>query len=280
MDNDDRQVGRLLGRREALAFLGVLGAGAAGLAATGGLSRAFAQAEVSSSQAVESASQLPGCVVKPELTEGPYFVDTQLLRSDIRVEPSTGAISEGVPLALTFNVSDVSNGCVPIKDAVVDLWQCDANGVYSAVSGSGSAQSFLRGYQVSDASGAATFTTIVPGWYQGRTVHFHFKIRTTGANGSAYEFTSQLFLDDALVDGILATAPYSAKGQRDTRNSNDSIFRESGGQLMLTPSETADGLAATFAIGLDLTDAAVGASDRASAGGGGRPMGGGQPPRR
>jgi protocatechuate 3,4-dioxygenase beta subunit len=180
-----------------------------------------------------SSGVLPSCVVRPELTVGPYFVDRQLDRSDIRIEPSTGKAVEGVPLALTFNVSSVGGGrCTPLANAMVDVWHCDAHGVYSAVddrmSGTdSSSQKFCRGYQVTDPNGVARFTTIYPGWY--RTVHIHFKIRTPADAALAdrrdqlYEFTSQLFFDEALNDRVYGQAPYSGKGRRDTTNERDGI---------------------------------------------------------
>jgi protocatechuate 3,4-dioxygenase beta subunit len=185
---------------------------------------------------------------------------------------------------LTFNVSQVGATCSPLVGATVDVWQCDALGVYSGVTDAvigfdTIGLKFLRGYQVTDASGVARFVTIVPGWYQGRTVHIHFKVRTAAATGETYEFTSQLFFDDALIDQILAQAPYSAKGgQRDTTNANDMHFASGGDQLLLAPTETAQGLAATFAIGLDLSDTAVGGADGFSMGGGGPGGPGGGPP--
>ena len=85
--------------------------------------------------------------------------------------------------------------------AMVDICQCDAIGVYSDVRATNGffntgGQRFLRGYQVTDASGVAKFTTVYPGWYQGRSVHIHFKIRTN-AGGRNAEFVSQLYFDDA-----------------------------------------------------------------------------------
>lgn len=100
-------------------------------------------------------------------------------------------------LVLTFNVSRVaSNACAALSGAIVDVWHCDAAGVYSDVSDTGFrtvGQKFLRGYQATDSNGAASFTTIFPGWYSGRAVHIHYKIRPDAASSSGYEFTSQLF---------------------------------------------------------------------------------------
>ena len=191
------------------------------------------------------------------MTEGPYFVDEKLNRSDVRSDTSTGAVKDGAPLVLTFLVSQLTaNACTPLKDAQVDIWHCDAAGMYSDIndpSGSTVGHNYLRGYQLTDATGKATFTTIYPGWYSGRAVHIHFKIRTTGTNGAAYEFTSQLFFDDTLSDKVFAQAPYAAKGTRNTRNSNDSIYRNGGAQMLLTPTQTNGGYNATFSVALDLS---------------------------
>jgi protocatechuate 3,4-dioxygenase beta subunit len=195
----------------------------------------------------------PGCIVRPQQTEGPYFVDEQLNRSDIRSDPTDNAVKPGVPLKLTFRVSQVNGAaCVPLAGAIVDLWHCDATGAYSDVRDRGSStvgQKFLRGYQTTDANGLATFTTIYPGWYPGRTVHIHFKIRTDGANQSS-EFTSQLYFDDGLTDQVYQQAPYSSREARNTRNDRDGIFRGGGEQLLLSLLPEAEGYAATFELGL------------------------------
>ena len=199
----------------------------------------------------------PACVVRPEMTEGPFFVDERLNRSDIRPNTTGGAAIEGVPLELAFNVARMGAGtCDALAGATVDVWQCDARGVYSSVndprSGSSVGQDFLRGFQVTDAAGVARFTTVYPGWYRGRAVHIHFKIRARDASGAMQEFTSQLFFDDALSDRVLAQPPYNAQGARSTRNDRDGIFRSGGSQLLLQPSPTASGYAASFAIGLQI----------------------------
>jgi protocatechuate 3,4-dioxygenase beta subunit len=227
--------------------------------------------------ALQNTPATPGCVVKPEQTEGPYFVDQQLVRSDVRVEPTTGVAKAGVPLALALTVFDVANGqCRPLPGATVDIWQCDAQGVYSGVADPGfdtSGQKFLRGVQTTDAKGGAQFTTIHPGWYQGRAIHIHFKIRTQAA-GSPWEFTSQWYFDEALNDRILADPRYAKPGQR-TTNATDGLYRNGGDQLLLASAASGAGYAASFGIGLDLTDAAVGRPDGAGAGGGrGRGRGG------
>jgi protocatechuate 3,4-dioxygenase beta subunit len=156
-------------------------------------------------------------------------------------------VKEGVPLVLTFHVAQVTaSGCMALPGAKVEIWHCDALGVYSDVSDPGfntRGQQFLRGYQLTDVNGRAAFTTIYPGWYRGRTVHIHFKIRPD--TNSA--FTSQLFFDDALSDQVFARQPYAAKGARGVRNSNDNIFND---QLVLTMAPSGQGYVAAFDLGI------------------------------
>jgi protocatechuate 3,4-dioxygenase beta subunit len=173
----------------------------------------------------DSTTLNPSCVLTASLTEGPYFVDEKLLRADIRTDPVTGAVSQGTPLALSFNVMRVaSTGCTALTGAYLDVWHCDAAGVYSDVSGAGSGRRFLRGYQLTDATGVVQFTTAYPGWYQGRAVHIHFKLRLFAGATKTYEFTSQFFFDETTTDTVHAVSPYSSKGRRDTLNTNDGIY--------------------------------------------------------
>jgi protocatechuate 3,4-dioxygenase beta subunit len=259
MQNDDRQVGRILSRREMLVLLGVVGS-ARLLAVCAPIELGAAQptatvAQVTPALNAETATALPDCVVRPEMTEGPYFVDEQLNRSDIRLDPTDGSAREGTPLQLTLRVYTVnSSGCTPLEGAFVDIWHCDALGLYSDVQSEGTAgQKFLRGYQVTDANGTVQFTTIYPGWYRGRAVHIHFKVRGGLTANPSYEFTSQFFFDDTLTDQVHAQQPYASKGQRDRRNSQDNIFGSGGDQLLLTLIQSGDGYTTTFDIGLQLS---------------------------
>jgi protocatechuate 3,4-dioxygenase beta subunit len=256
-NDDDQPAGQLLNRREAL--LALAGAGAAvaiAACAPGSSSTSTAQATSGASTATTGNGNSPACVARPALTEGPYFVDELLNRSDIRSDPSDGTIRQGALLALTFRVSQLTTACAPLGGASVDVWHCDAAGVYSDVSDPGFStigKKFLRGYQVTDSSGVARFTTIYPGWYQGRAVHIHFKIRSHTGSGAAYEFTSQLFFDDTITDQVYLRVPYSAKGRRTLRNDGDNIYRQGGSQLLLAPATSADGYSATFDIGLQIS---------------------------
>ena len=203
----------------------------------------------------KSAATL-ACIVTPEQTEGPYFVDEKLMRSDIRFDPTDGSIQEGQLLTLAINVFKTgSSACTPIKDAIVDIWHCNAEGVYSDAkdrSFDTRGRKFLRGYRLTDEQGAVKFFTVYPGWYDGRAVHIHFKIRHTDASGKHHEFTSQLYFDDQMNDAVFALAPYAGKGVRRINNSNDRIYQDGGQQLMLKPVKTADGYMGRFDVGLNL----------------------------
>jgi protocatechuate 3,4-dioxygenase beta subunit len=245
------------------------------LAGVWGGHAALSAARTSARPAGAASSQTPACTVTPQVTEGPYFVDAMLFRSDIREDPSNGTVKDGLPLRLGFRIMDVTGGaCTALTGAVVDVWQCDALGVYSDTEDPGFntvGQKFLRGSQYTDENGAAEFLTIYPGWYQGRTVHIHFKVRTDPDSDTGYEFTSQLFFDDALSDEVFTQGAYAEKGpNRDVRNANDSIYQESEGETLLELVEDGDGYATTIEIGVDM-------SVQPSPGGPGGPPGG-QPP--
>ncbi len=249
MHDDDRMVGRLLTRRELVALFGTSSV------------VAIVHPAAARFVAQESGAPAGGCVVRPQQTEGPYFVDKVLNRSDIRAEPSTGAVKEGAPLELTFNVSqvDARGACVALPGAQVDVWQCDATGVYSGVRDPGfdtTPQKFLRGYQTTDTAGVARFVTVYPGWYPGRAVHIHFKVRTSPSEPNGYEFTSQLYFDDELTDRVHARQPYTAHSGSRTRNDRDGIFRSGGAQLMLPVSSEDDGYAGTFNLAMRAGDPA------------------------
>jgi protocatechuate 3,4-dioxygenase beta subunit len=161
----------------------------------------------------------------------------------------------GLPLTLDFAVSAYSSAaCTPLQNAQVDIWHCDANGIYSDVQGGTSGQNFLRGYQLTDASGVARFTTIYPGWYSGRAVHIHVKVRLfDSANNTTTEATTQIFFDDAVTDAVYASAsPYNARKARDTRNSNDNIYGNQSVLLVHPSGDAASGMSASFSIGVQL----------------------------
>jgi protocatechuate 3,4-dioxygenase beta subunit len=258
MDNDDNPTGQILSRRDALKLLG---AGSASLFAW---SAAPAAADTLTPNAV--AGSALDCIVRPELKIGPYFVDNQLNRSDIRFEPADSSIKAGALLTLNIGVFAVTSGrCIPLEGAQLDVWHCDAQGIYSGIKGwpfDTTGLIFLRGYQLTDPKGQVQFKTIFPGWYSGRTVHIHVMIRTTTAEGQYYEFVSQLFFSDTLTDRIHALKPYVRKEPRNTRNSADSVYAKGGYQLLLNVTgSSSSSYVARINIGLDLANAEAGRAD-------------------
>lgn len=239
-------------RRQALRALGAMSATAL---LSCGRDQSFQTGAGTSRDA--SAASIPGCIVRPEQTEGPYFIDEKLHRSDIRSDPFDNSVKSGAPLRLEFQVSKVAaNSCSPLAGAMVDVWHCDALGVYSDIhdfTGDSRGKKFLRGYQLADAHGSANFLTIYPGWYEGRAVHVHFKIRSNGPTKPGFDFTSQLYFDDSITDRIHSIAPYQSKGRRTVTNARDSIFRRGGNQLIPELIKDEQGYVAKFAIGLRVT---------------------------
>jgi protocatechuate 3,4-dioxygenase beta subunit len=250
------------------------GIAVAGLTVTGfSASRAVAQ------DATPAATPT-ACVLTPELTEGPYYLDGQLLRRDI-TEGKPGA-----PLALKIAVQDTTT-CTPLANAAVEIWHCDAQGAYSGVSGQNpgggtvdtGSETFLRGIQLTDNSGLVTFDTIFPGWYSGRTVHIHMKVEVNGqiidiasdpdavaTTGDTYEgeltvHTGQLFFDDALADEVFMGAAYARdSAQGHITNDEDSIFDDHGdepGFLVDVAGTVASGLTGTITVGVDPTHQAT-----------------------
>lgn len=273
MHDDDKPIGRLLSRREALILFGT--ASAAAISMLSMMRGAVDQAATPSGSATAGAtgtsiptpSAVPDCVVVPVLTEGPYFVDEMLERQDIRADSSGEIVKAGVLLKLMFRVSDVTGGdCRPLAGAQVDVWHCDAEGRYSGVVDrmvgfDTSDQDWLRGYQITDDNGLAEFITIYPGWYPGRAVHIHFKIRTDPQAERVHEFTSQVFFPEDITDVVHALPPYDEQGYRNVLNEQDGIFRGSDGLLTLKVIEIGEkeeveagetGYSALFDIGLDL----------------------------
>lgn len=252
VENDDAMQGRVLGRREVLAIFGAAGMGA--------ITHSLGGQSASGGAALPPTSvQVPNCVVRPQQTEGPYFVDGTLEREDIRTEPGGSVAVDGAPLTMEFRVSRIGRGsCTPLSGATVELWQCDALGVYSGVRDMNGRfdtrdKRFLRGHRITDAAGHARFATIFPGWYEGRAVHLHMKISALNAAGARMFFTSQIYFDDAVVAQVLTRAPYVQKGTAQwLRNAQDGIFRRGGDQLVVATRPQGDGYAGIFEIGMEL----------------------------
>jgi len=185
------------------------------------------------------ASGAVSCILAPEQTEGPYYIAKEKLRRNI----TEGR--PGTPLTLRLRVVDAST-CKPIKNAAVDVWHCDALGAYSGFGAGSGNRTFMRGIQRTDANGFATFKTVYPGWYQGRTVHIHVKVHVRGN----VVHTGQLYFSDRITDAVFKKRPYSKRGARTTRNSSDFVYRNGGKRSLLGLRKRGAGYVGTIAMGI------------------------------
>jgi len=234
-------VGSRITRR---ATLGKLGGLLAGAVAVGGLKAADSWSatdeESSSAGPLGVASGTVTCVLAPEQTEGPYYLDDHKVRRNITEGKA------GVPLTLRLTVVNASS-CKPIRGASVDVWHCDAGGVYSGTSAQGTEDArFLRGIQRTDAKGVAVFRTIYPGWYSGRTVHIHVTVHI----GGNVVHTGQLYFADALTDTVYRRSPYNRRLSRTTRNAGDSIYRNGGRRSTLRLVKSGSGYTGSITMGV------------------------------
>jgi protocatechuate 3,4-dioxygenase beta subunit len=180
------------------------------------------------------------CVLAPEQTEGPYYIPDEKVRRNI----TEG--KRGVPLTLRATVVDAST-CKPIRGAAVDIWHCDAGGVYSGFGQGASSRTFLRGMQRTNLHGLALLKTIYPGWYQGRTVHIHVKVHV----GGNVVHTGQLYFPDTLTDKVYKKVPYNSRPARTTRNANDFVYANGGkSSLLNVRSDGAGGYVAAITMGV------------------------------
>jgi protocatechuate 3,4-dioxygenase beta subunit len=180
------------------------------------------------------------CVLTPEMTEGPYYLTGEPERRDVTEGKA------GTPLRLQLTVADATR-CLPIPGEDVEIWHSDAQGVYSGFGEGASNPAFLRGSQVADANGVATFDTIYPGWYQGRATHIHMKARQS--KGASQVHTGQMFFDEAVNDAVYGAAAYARSGRR-TTNEQDGIYRGGGAQSMVALTKSGDGYVGTMVIGI------------------------------
>ncbi len=187
----------------------------------------------------ETAAAAPGrliagdtCPVTPRQTEGPFYFDPRLVRSDVREG------RPGLPLRLRLQVVG-AKACAPIAGARVDIWHCDAAGAYSGYDSERSrGEAWLRGTQFADPDGIVAFATLYPGWYGGRAPHVHVKAWLPEGRG---EIASQLYFPDALSDSVYAEAPYAGRSGRRLRNDEDGLFRSGGPSVPLAETKRVSG---------------------------------------
>lgn len=230
-------------RREALGFIAVTATGGPFLAP-----EALAQ---SNSLLAASPLLMPDagvCTITPQATEGPFYFDPGLERQDI-AEGKQG-------VALTVRLQAVDASCRPLPGARVDIWHCDAEGHYSGYPGQGdggrvdtTGERFLRGVQRADADGIASFKTIYPGWYRGRTTHIHFKVFPSENS----VMTGQFYFPDALSEDLYASqAPYRNRvARRDTFNQGDRLARRAGRGAQATLREILPAYEALLVVAVD-----------------------------
>jgi protocatechuate 3,4-dioxygenase beta subunit len=233
-------------RREALAMLGsaALVAVAAACSESPGSSassraRSQAGSDAASATSGSSPASTASCVLTPEMTEGPYYLEHEAVRSDI----TEG--KPGTPLRLDLTVVDADT-CRPIPGATVEVWHADATGNYSGFGSTTSNTTFLRGIQHAAANGTVTFHTLYPGWYQGRATHIHLKANTSGNT----VHTTQLFFEEDVNDAVYGTSPYDSHTGRRTTNTQDGIYQSGGAQSTLKTARDGGGYVGTLTIGI------------------------------
>lgn len=284
MNEDVRRSRYLISRRRALSLGGTVSLGAlvtactnsstptAAPASTAATGAPLTPSTTASTDVLALLNQANTCTMAKEETQGPYWFDVDQIRSDLRED------RPGTALVLAVRAHDLSacaNGAAPtpIPNSVVEIWHCDAGGEYSGFESGGGPGgggggdtsdgtyssgdteaktsddgTYLRGAQVADKNGVVQFITVYPGWYRGRTVHIHLKLHVNRKT----VVTTQLYFDEAVNEAVFATSPYDERSGRETRNSDDSIYDESG---LVTIRKTGAGYLAAINLGLNASTA-------------------------
>jgi protocatechuate 3,4-dioxygenase beta subunit len=256
------QTNEPVARKRALQMLGMAGGGILLARCAGGGSSGALPASAATASAGASVVSST-CAVTPEGEIGPYFADDSapaFNRSNILANIDGSSTQPGVPLMLSLTVRDAQKSCAPVAGAQVDIWHCNASGVYSdeGVENT-SGLTWLRGFQLTDVNGLVMFTTIVPGWYAGRTTHIHLRVRSSYSQTSSASDgtnTTQLFFPQSVSDTLSASvAPYSSHGTNTTTNASDRVYTsETRGVMLLSPAgSVGSGYTASFTIDLPIT---------------------------
>ena len=229
---------RKVGRREAL---GVMGAAGAALAFGCGGSPTSPDTSTSTSTTTTGSTNA-ACAVTPTETAGPYPSLTDIFRSDIR-DGKTGTL-----LTLTVKVVNVTAACAALANANVEVWHCDSAGNYSEY-GTQTAQTYLRGIQTTNSNGEVTFTTIYPGWYQGRATHIHLEVTINGVSRKV----TQIAFPESVNNTVYRSGVYASRGSNPTSNLSDGIFADSLSAELVTPSgDAVNGYTASCQVGVSL----------------------------
>jgi protocatechuate 3,4-dioxygenase beta subunit len=231
-------------RREAILLLSAAGAafalGCSGSSPTSPTPVAQASGSPAPAPGTGTGSANATCSVSPNETVGPYPSLQDLIRSDIRED------RQGTALQLTITVVNVAAGCAPMPNVAVEIWQCDVAGAYSQY-GSQAARTFLRGIQVTNAAGEATFTTIYPGWYQGRATHIHVEVASAGRSLKV----TQIAFPEEISNQVHTQGVYASRGVNATTNARDNVFSDGvSNQLATVAGSPATGMTATYRLGV------------------------------
>ena len=214
------------------------------------------------------------CILTPEITQGPYYVGGEWIRSNL-VEGQ-----EGVPTVLDYQVIDVDT-CEPVTNVYLEMWHCNSTGVYSGIVAQGNGDStdesninntWHRGIQKTDVDGIAQFETTFPGHYTGRATHIHLMVHTnatlyvngTLGNNVTSSHVGQAFFDQDLISAVELTSPYTSNTQVLTTNAEDGILSEesAGGvdpfhEYTLLGGDISDGIFAWMAFGINTTQSST-----------------------
>ncbi|MGC4091944.1 MAG: intradiol ring-cleavage dioxygenase [Polyangiaceae bacterium] len=232
------------------------GGTANGGAANGGAANGGTAAGGRGSGGVGSGGMISGsggstsCVLIPEETVGPYPLWDTLAGASAYTRKDVTEGKPGVPLTLVLKILNVSDSCKPVANALVYIWHCDKDGVYSGY-GTAAGTTFCRGVQATDSSGNVTFTTIYPGWYTGRITHIHFRVYFS----NNLEATSQLAFPLDVTTAVYNSDLYKAHGQNTSVASNtaDGIFSDGVQyELLNVTGSVAAGYTATLNVGVAL----------------------------
>ena len=234
--NARHHLGRLLTRRRALGAIGAA-AGAVTAAACGDSATSPTNTTTSTSTTTTPSTNAV-CAVTPSETAGPYPSRADFVRSDIRED------RQGTALTLTINVVNASSACAAVANAEVEIWHCDVAGDYSQY-GSATARTFLRGIQTTNAAGQVSFTTIYPGWYQGRATHIHAEVTVSGRSVKV----TQIAFPESVNNAVHSSGVYASRGNNPTSNLSDGIFSDSLASELVTPTGSpSGGYTASFQI--------------------------------
>jgi protocatechuate 3,4-dioxygenase beta subunit len=235
-----------LTRRQTLGLAGTAGAAIV----IGGKLTGFPGVDDSDAYLADAAKKC--AKLTPELTEGPYYVDVNKVRRDIRESLA------GVPLLLKIRIINPKT-CKPIRHAAVDVWHASAAGKYSDIASEGTTgQTFLRGLQFTNKKGVATFQTVYVGHYAGRAPHIHVKVHTgsrqagSGISGGHVAHTGQLFFPDATSASVYKTSAYTNTNDQVVLNAADGIYNQGGSKSVVNLSgSAAAGFTGTVILGVN-----------------------------